>query len=343
MALSSKNNLSIRFKAIVVAFLIFDLFLLYFFKYSNQKISISEFSLSNIGNIINLIETLVLIFLFLIVSKSLLNAKGKNIVLTLLILIQLFLVTAFLSAKFYLPFHKIYMFGQNGNRLFTGLLYTLFQFCFFYLFIYLLHILVKTKNLVLLRAAVHTSFMMLFFLAVSFFFIVAKENNLSDNIDNKFNKNIAVVFGAAVWSDNKPSPSLAGRVDAAIKLLINKKVNSIYLTGGNAPGELSESEVAYKYLLEKNIDHSNVYTENSTSSTNEQIQFIKKLLQTSEKNKNIIAVSDPYHLVRIQEISKFHHINISVMPSELNFSFEKALYFKIREALALTVFWFFAL
>ena len=120
------------------------------------------------------------------------------------------------------------------------------------------------------------------------------------------------------------------------------KVNSIYLTGSNAPGELAESEVALKYIQKSKSITSNIFTETETTSTNEQIRFIKQKLLSDSEKKNIIVISDSYHLVRVMEISKFQNIQIQVAASDLSLSFEKAFYFKFREALALTVFWFFA-
>ncbi|MFN4174641.1 MAG: YdcF family protein [Parachlamydiaceae bacterium] len=83
------------------------------------------------------------------------------------------------------------------------------------------------------------------------------------------------MLGAAVWSDNKPSPILAARVDKAIDLMKNFNVEKVYFTGSNAPGELSEAEVALNYLKSKNVSADNVITETNTTSTTEQIQFIK--------------------------------------------------------------------
>jgi uncharacterized SAM-binding protein YcdF (DUF218 family) len=119
-------------------------------------------------------------------------------------------------------------------------------------------------------------------------------------------------------------------------------VNKIYLTGSNAPGELSEAEVALNYIKLKRKDNSEIFLEKETTSTSEQIQFIKKKI-ISIPEENVIVISDSYHLVRVKEISKFHNIKIEVTPSDLSLSFKSALYNKIREALALTVFWFFAI
>ena len=65
----------------------------------------------------------------------------------------------------------------------------------------------------------------------------------------------------------------------------------------------------------------------------EQIQFIKKkIAKTSDQN--IIVISDDYHLVRVLEIARFHKTKILVSASALSQSFEKAVYNKMREALA---------
>ena len=133
-----------------------------------------------------------------------------------------------------------------------------------------------------------------------------------------------------------------GRVDKALKLFDEKKISKIFLTGSNAPGELAESEVAFRYIKSKGINTTEIFLEKETTSTNEQIQFInKKFANTS--NQNIIVISDGYHLVRVLEIAKFHKTKILVSAAALSQNFEKAVYNKMREALALTVFWLFAI
>ncbi|MEP0860435.1 MAG: YdcF family protein [Ignavibacterium sp.] len=183
---------------------------------------------------------------------------------------------------------------------------------------------------------------MIAFLVYSFFFIISREERVKLQPLDKKTSYTVVVLGAAVWSDNKPSPILAARVDKAIDLLKNFNIDKLYLTGSNAPGELSEAEVALKYLESKKVSFQKVITENNTTSTTEQIQFIKNKL-SDESKRNLIIVSDSFHLVRIKEISKFHHLNIKTIASELRLNFLSELYNKIRESLALTVFWFFAI
>jgi vancomycin permeability regulator SanA len=220
-------------------------------------------------------------------------------------------------------------------------LFTLYFFTYLVtIFIIWLNIL-KTKSVIVFRSMLNSAMVMLLFLIFVFLYIIKKENSFNDSII-KSNNNVGVVLGAAVWSNNKPSPSLAGRIEKALSLFKENKISEIYLTGSNAPGELSEAEVALHYLISFGIDTSHVHIEKKTTSTNEQVEYIRKKL-SSYKINNVIVISDGYHLVRVLEISKFHNINIQVVPSDLAQSFEQALYNNFREALALTVFWFFAI
>lgn len=159
---------------------------------------------------------------------------------------------------------------------------------------------------------------------------------------NNTRSDVAVVLGAAVWTD-RPSPSLAARVDKAVKLYNEGVVNIIQLTGSNAPGEMSEAQVAYKYLLTKNISDPDVWIEDRTTSTNEQIFYIKNSLMVKENIGIIIIVSDAYHLKRVKEICNFYHLNVEVASSDLEIGFEDLFYHKLKETIAILVFWFFAL
>jgi vancomycin permeability regulator SanA len=175
-----------------------------------------------------------------------------------------------------------------------------------------------------------------------FIYILGKEHTFnSRNIDVGKN-NIGVVLGAAVWSNNKPSPSLSSRVDKAIELYEQGKISKIYLTGSNAPGELAESEVALNYIKSLGRDIPDIEIEKQTTSTNEQVDFIKKKLLQKYKN-HIAVISDSYHIVRVLEIGKFQNIKLKAIPSDLVFGLETSVYNRIRESLALTVFWFFAI
>ena len=341
MVTKNKKNKSVFRTAIIILTIILNLVFLYFIKYQNQHLSLKDFTLGNFGNAANLLLSVLLISGILITTFFQSIIFDYKAFIPFFILNHILLISLYASSIISLPFNEIYYFGQNGNRLFVDLLFTLYFFTYLVaIFIIWLNIF-KTKSVIVLRSMFNSALLMLLFLIFVFLFIIQKENGFKDLVI-KDKDNIGVVLGAAVWSNNKPSPTLAGRVDKAVSLFKRNIISEIYLTGSNAPGELSEAEVALYYLKSMGFDTSHVHLEKKTTSTNEQVEYIRKKL-LSNKDKNVIVISDSYHLVRVLEISRFHNIHVQVVPSDLAQSFEQALYNNFREALALTVFWFFAI
>lgn len=181
---------------------------------------------------------------------------------------------------------------------------------------------------------------MLAFLIFAFIYITQNKNLTRADI---YKDNVAIVLGAAVWTNNIPSPSLASRADKAYQLYKIGVVKKIQLTGGNAPGELSEAEVAYLYLKSKGVNTNDMWMEKKTANTAEQVRYVKEELIDKKHINNIVFISNSYHLTRINEICNFYKINAGIEASELDLGFDKNIYYKIRESVALLEFWFFAL
>jgi vancomycin permeability regulator SanA len=341
MSKNRKSKIS-SLPVFIILILILDLAFLYFIKYQNQSLSIVDFSLYKFGNLCNLFFTLILIIgIIILILKNDLFFETKKI-LPVFILNQSIIVIIFFSRFISLPFKEIYYLGQTGDELLIGAMFILYTFTYLVM-IYLVWLnIFRIKNIIVVRATLNSVLSLMFFLFTILFYIIGKEAEFDDKLIDTNGKNVGVVLGAAVWSGNKPSPSLIGRVDKALLLYKTDKISQIYLTGSNAPGELTESEVAFKYLKNKDVETSKIFLEKETTSTNEQIQYIKKNL-IPKSNSKIVVISDSYHLVRVIEIAKFHNIEIQVSASELAQSFEKALYNKLREASALMVFWLFAI
>jgi vancomycin permeability regulator SanA len=268
---------------------------------------------------------------------------GISSLMILMVISTLTLFIPYLLTLVELPSLEFYILGQPGDKVIEAALFTLYKFILFvsisFIWLQVLH----PDRMEFLRSLFNAVVMILFFLAITFIFIITRESS-SDNWSlAKSDKNVAVVLGAAVWSDNQPSPSLSGRVDRAIALYTNKFVGSILLTGSNAPGEMTEAEVALEYARERGMDMEKVRYESLTTSTSEQLKYIKKHLIDDENINDVIVVSNAYHLLRIIEISKFFNINIKVAASTSYLNYKKKLYMQLRESIALIVFWNFAL
>ncbi|RPI66896.1 MAG: YdcF family protein [Ignavibacteriales bacterium] len=328
---------------LILFILITQLYILYFIKYSNQNLSLHNFNLYIPGNLINFIFSLVLISGVIIYSIK--NQKDNNYkaLITYTFITSLLLLTCFLTLYVEIPQSKIYIFEQTLSKSIVGFLFALFQFVQFMFIVYVWLRIFTEKNLIFLRVLFNSVIIVLLLLLLAYFYIEIEMKNYSEKLDAGSGDNIAVVLGAAVWSGNQPSPTLASRIDKAAKLYNKGIVNKILLTGSNAPGELTEAEVAFNYIINKDVDTTDIMLENQTTSTTGQIRFIKNNLSISGRYAQIFIISDQYHLVRIREISRFYNLRVIVAASELQLSFEAKLYNKIRECIALSIFWCFSL
>ena len=329
--------------SLIIFIILLDLFFLYYIKYKNQGLPLHDFNLIYTGNLLNLLFTLILIVGIIFYSFG-----NKNVYNPKVLISYTFLMTfTLLFAEFYtlvkIPVPNFFVLEHSLKDVLKAIFFTVYQLIVF-MFISVVWItFLGRKELLILRAIINSVIIATFLLIVAFF-------HLSSDVEKGFGKNdvgnakfVGVVMGAAVWSKNQPSPSLASRADVAAELYKEGILKKIQVTGGHAPGELSEAEVAYNYLKSKNIDSADIWIEKKTASTSEQIRFIKNELIGKKHLNNIVIISDPYHLARIKEICKFYKNKTQFSPSEMNLSFDSKIYYRFRESVALLVFWFFAL
>jgi vancomycin permeability regulator SanA len=322
--------------------LIANLFFLFYLKYSNHNLSFSDFSIYKIGNLINAAFAFLIILGLFILFFQKTNIPQSTIYL-LTGLINLFLLMGVIINFLNIPRREYYLLSLSFTQVLIIIAFSLFQFTqLFFLLIIWLKIL-KIEKLIYLRAMVNSIFITMGLLIFTLFFINTKSISPINTTFGHDKPSIAVVLGAAVWSDNKPSPSLAFRVDKAAELYDNGIVNKIQLTGGNAPGELSEAEVSLNHILKKGIKRDDIWIEKNTTSTIEQVKFIKKELIQKKQFQSVVIVSDIYHLQRVKEICKFYNVKAEVAASDLNLKTDKIIFYQLRECMALILFWLFAL
>ncbi|MCC7437797.1 MAG: YdcF family protein [Armatimonadetes bacterium] len=150
-----------------------------------------------------------------------------------------------------------------------------------------------------------------------------------------------VILGAAVWSGNRPSPVLRQRVNRGYDLLNDGVVQFLVVTGGSAPNELPEAEVARRELLKLGVDPSRIVMEARTNSTVEQILYIRDQLMQKQRWSTFIIISDQFHLKRALEICAFNGINARGVSSESPLGPQNLVLYHVRESLALILYWMF--
>lgn len=319
----------------------------YLIKQRTNNLELSSVNIFSTGNFINLILSLLiaLILVFNLFYHDRLKLLDLQIVLNFLFVSILLLII--LAILFSRDFYAINRFVEDSYRL-KKTVGTILWFMFFFVKLITLNFLllksIRSKSYIYLKAILLSffGFGLICFIALIHIILFSKVNERVYYSQNE-KYSAVVVLGAAVWKGNIPSPVFAGRLDRSIELFKQKVSPLIVTTGGNAPNELPEGEAGKLYLISKGIPKKNIITETQTSNTLEQIHFIKKVLIDSMQMKKIIVVSDRFHLPRVIEIAEFLSLDIKVARSKLELSLTNKIWYSIKEAAYLSVFWLFAL
>ncbi len=137
------------------------------------------------------------------------------------------------------------------------------------------------------KLVIYLLFIFLFslFLDLGLVFSYANSESLPENAD------AVVVMGAAIYS-----PALHNRAAKALELYEQKKVPLIVLTGGRLiESDISEAQDAQRYLQKITKKPLNLVLEEKSGTTYENLLFVREKIG---QDKNIIIVSDGYHIAR---------------------------------------------
>ena len=111
-----------------------------------------------------------------------------------------------------------------------------------------------------------------------------------------------VVLGAAQYM-GRPSPVLKARLDHALELWQRGMAPHLILTGGMGTGDTtSEAAVGRVYMLRRGVPDSALLLENEGRSTAESLGGVARLVSARHLGE-VILVSDPFHMLRLQILS----------------------------------------
>ncbi len=227
----------------------------------------------------------------------------------------------------YYTLKKVYF----GAAFFLNLFFNLYFISMVWLQIF------DNKTLIFLRSAYLSLTTLVIILIFTFLYSLLYKNEIeTSRFNSKYD--IIVILGAAVYSDNSPSPLFKGRIEKAAELYQDGISDKILVTGGNAPGEITEAQAAYLVLLKRNIPEECIIKETKTSTTAEQIKYLHDRFSTDK----LLIISNDFHLARVKEMSRFYGIKADFTASGKDLSITKFLYYRLRESAALLLFWLYS-
>ena len=124
-----------------------------------------------------------------------------------------------------------------------------------------------------------------------------------------------VVLGAAQYV-GRPSPVLRARLDHAIALWRRGLAPRIIFTGGFGERDTtSEAAVGQRYAVKQGVPPKNILIENSGRSTAESMQHVATLMD-AEPSREVILVSDPFHMLRLRILSTQYGVDAFTSPTQ---------------------------
>ena len=146
-----------------------------------------------------------------------------------------------------------------------------------------------------------------------------------------------IVLGAGIYGET-PSRILASRLDSALAYVIGRESVPIIVAGGQGPGEsISEAEAMYRYLTRRGADEAQIWKEDKSTSTLENLAFSLALMEEKGldiKNATIAIVTNEFHLFRAKHIAGTLGLDAIGVSAQTPYPTLRVLY-HFREAVAL--------
>ncbi len=119
-------------------------------------------------------------------------------------------------------------------------------------------------------------------------------DRLAAGDENVPKRDVAIVFGAGVLPDRKPTPYLQRRLDSAVDLYKAGKVNVLLLSGDNSTLHHNEPIVMQQYVVEHGVKQADTVLDYAGFNTYDTCYRAKAIFGVKEA----ILVSQAYHLPR---------------------------------------------
>jgi uncharacterized SAM-binding protein YcdF (DUF218 family) len=123
-----------------------------------------------------------------------------------------------------------------------------------------------------------------------------------------------VVLGAAQYV-GRPSPVLRARLDHAVVLWRRNLAPALIVTGGTGTGDTtSEAAVSQRYVVQHGVPREAVLLETEGRTTSQSMAGVALLMQARGR-KDVLLVSDPFHMLRLTILARRHGLEPYASPT----------------------------
>jgi len=168
------------------------------------------------------------------------------------------------------------------------------------------------------------------FLFFIFYIKIFSSEYIYDDLNRIPNKyRVGVIFGAKLDKDGNPGKYLKDRLDTALDLYFNNKIDLIVLSGERLNPNFNEIDVMEEYVLSRGVPIEHTYLDTGGLDTFSTIYRVKNIFQFDQ----VVYISQNFHLERATFLGKIKGIDC------IGFNADRSKYknlsnHKIREVFA---------
>ncbi len=137
-------------------------------------------------------------------------------------------------------------------------------------------------------------------LAINFYIDDQSKDYIYDNIEDASKAEAALILGAKVYQQGTMSGMFQDRVDSAIELYKENKVEKILVSGDHGREDYDEVNTAKDYLLENGVGSKDIFLDHAGFDTYDSLYRAKDIFEVS----SVIIITQNFHLPRAVYIGK---------------------------------------
>lgn len=175
----------------------------------------------------------------------------------------------------------------------------------------------QIMNVVLSHKALKVSFNVLCVLlclcvglAIVFSVLMIKAGNAKPDAEQP-----VIVLGCKV-KGTRPSLMLAKRLDSAYEYLSQNNAVVIVSGGKGENEQISEAECMKNYLVAKGLDAKRIIIEDKSTSTQENLEFSKEILNQKGLGTDVVIATDLFHQYRASLIAKKTNLTVKAVSAK---------------------------
>lgn len=149
-------------------------------------------------------------------------------------------------------------------------------------------------------------------IGLNFWVMTSTGDRIHSDVDNAPARNVAIVLGARVWDDGRPSRPLRDRLSTALELWDSGRVDKILVTGDHSRRGYDEVNTMREWLMARGVPDRVIYTDHAGLRTHDSMVRAARIFQV----ESAIVCTQRFHLHRAVYLAEAAGIDAVGVPAD---------------------------